>query len=227
MRIDIVTLFPELIEPYFDGGLLHAARERGIIDIHFHQLRDFTIDKQRQVDDRPYGGGPGMVLRPEPFFRAVEFIQEELGFEPRVALLTARGRLFTQDRARELARERAVVLLCGRYQGVDERVTTRVTDELTVGDYVLSGGELAALVVAETTARLVPGVVGNLESLESDSFARNRLLGPPQYTRPPNFRGLSVPDVLLSGDHERIARWRREQALRKTRENRPDLLPEE
>lgn len=224
MRIHIVTLFPELIVPYFEGGVLKAARERGVLEIHVHQLRDFTTDKHRQVDDRPYGGGPGMVLKPEPFFNAVEAIGRGLPLEPHVALLTARGRRFTQDKARELAREEAVILLCGRYQGIDERVTALAHDELSIGDYVLSGGELPALVVAEAVCRLVPGVVGNLESLEADSFARERLLGPPQYTRPPEFRGMKVPEPLLSGDHAAIERWRYEQALQKTREYRPDLL---
>jgi len=223
MRVDIVTLFPELIAPYFEGGLLKIAQERGILEIHLHQLRDYTQDKHRQVDDRPYGGGPGMVMKPEPFFRAVEAIQRELSVPARVILLSARGVLFTQKLARELAKEEALILLCGRYQGIDERVHTLATDEISIGDYVLSGGELPALVVTEAVCRLVPGVVGNLESLEADSFAEENLLGPPQYTRPPEFRGLKVPEVLLSGDHQAIERWRREQALKITKSHRPDL----
>lgn len=224
MRVDIVTLFPELIEPYFEGGLLKTARERGVLEIHFHQLRDYTTDKHHQVDDRPYGGGPGMVLKPEPFFDAVEGIQKELPAKARVILLSARGRLFTQVLAREFSTESFLILLCGRYQEIDERVATLASDEISIGDYVLSGGELPALVVAETICRLVPGVVGNLESLEADSFAQQGLLGPPQYTRPPDFRGMKVPDVLLSGDHAAIERWRWEKAVEKTRRNRPDLL---
>ncbi len=224
MRVDIVTLFPELIAPYFEGGLLKAAREQGLLEIYLHQLRDFTTDKHRQVDDRPYGGGPGMILKPEPFFRAVEAISVELPKKPRVILLSARGTLFTQAMARELAKEEFLILLCGRYQEIDERVTTLASDEISIGDYVLSGGELPALVITEAVCRLVPGVVGNLESLEMDSFANEKLLGPPQYTRPPEFLGLKVPEVLLSGDHAAIARWRREQAIAKTRKNRPDLL---
>ncbi len=224
MRVDIVTLFPELIEPYFGGGLLKTAQERGLLEIHIHQLRDYTTDKHRQVDDRPYGGGPGMILKPEPFFAAAEAIQKELPHQARVILLSARGRLFSQELARELSSEECLLLLCGRYQEIDERVTTLTTDEISIGDYVVSGGELPALVVTEAICRLVPGVVGNLESLETDSFAQQGLLGPPQYTRPPDFRGMKVPEVLLSGDHGAIERWRWEQALEKTRRNRPDLL---
>lgn len=224
MRVDIVTLFPELIEPYFRGGLLKTAQERGLLEIHVHQLRDYTTDKHRQVDDRPYGGGPGMILKPEPFFAATEAIEKELPRPPRVILLSARGRLFSQELARELSREGCLILLCGRYQEIDERVTTLATDEISIGDYVVSGGELPALVVTEAICRLVPGVVGNLESLERDSFAQKGLLGPPQYTRPADFRGMKVPEVLLAGDHEAVERWRWEQALEKTRRNRPDLL---
>ena len=224
MRVDIVTLFPELIEPYFTGGLLAAAIERGVLDVRLHQLRDHTDDPHRQVDDRPYGGGPGMVLKPEPFFRAVEAIEAEVGDRPRVILTSARGRVFNQTTAQALSREPGIVILCGRYQGVDERVTSIVDEELSIGDYVLSGGELPALVMAEAIGRLVPGVVGNLDSLDADSFAESALLGPPQYTRPPEFRGLGVPEVLLSGDHAEIERWRREQARETTRRNRPDLL---
>jgi tRNA (guanine37-N1)-methyltransferase len=224
MRVDIVTLFPELIEPYVEGGLLQAARERGILEIHFHQLRDHTTDKHRQVDDRPYGGGPGMILKPEPFFRAVEAIQQQLPAPARIVLLSARGRLFTQALARQFAQERRLVLLCGRYQEIDERVTTLASDEISIGDYVLSGGELPALVITEAVCRLVPGVVGNQESLEMDSFAQQGLLGPPHYTRPADFRDLKVPEVLLSGDHAAIERWRLEQAREKTRKNRPELL---
>lgn len=223
MRIDIVTLFPELIEPYFQGGLLRAAIERGVLEIYTHQLRDFTEDKHKQVDDRPYGGGPGMVLKPEPFFRAVERVREEHRGEPRVIVLSAAGKLFTQDLARELARAEGLILLCGRYQGIDERVLHIATDEVSIGDYVLSGGELPALVITEAVGRLVPGVVGNLDSLEADSFTHPHLVGPPQYTRPPEFQGLKVPEVLLSGDHQAIERWRFQQALEKTRRNRPDL----
>ncbi len=225
MRVDIVTLFPELIEPYFGGGLLRTAIERGILEIHLHPLRAFAEGKHKQVDDRPYGGGPGMVLKPEPFFRAVEAIRARLpeGVEPRVIVLSAAGKLFNQALARELAREDCLILLCGRYQGIDERVLALATDELSIGDYVLSGGELPALVITEAVCRLVPGVVGNLDSLEADSFEHPYLVGPPQYTRPPEYRGLKVPEVLLSGNHAEIARWRLQQAIEKTKRNRPDL----
>jgi tRNA (guanine37-N1)-methyltransferase len=224
MRIDIVTIFPKMLSGFFDAGVIGAARQAGIIQIHIHDLRDFTTDKHRQVDDRPYGGGPGMVLKPEPFFRAVECIKSQLTVAPRVILLSAQGKLFTQQIAKELAQERAIILLCGRYEGVDERVVSICTDELSIGDYVLSGGEAAAAVVAECVARLVPGVVGKHESVEHDSFYTERLLGPPQYTRPPEFRGLRVPEVLLSGDHKKIEEFRRRAALEKTLKNRPDLL---
>ncbi|MCS6936670.1 MAG: tRNA (guanosine(37)-N1)-methyltransferase TrmD [Candidatus Bipolaricaulota bacterium] len=224
MRIDIVTIFPQMLEGFFSLGVIGQARQDGIVQIHLHDLRAFTTDKHRQVDDRPYGGGPGMVLKPEPFFRAVRHIKSQLAVEPRVILLSAQGRLFTQKMARELAQAPALILLCGRYEGVDERVLHICTDEISIGDYVLSGGEVAAAVVAEAVARLVPGVVGRQESLEQDSFSEEGLLGPPQYTRPPEFEGLKVPEVLLTGDHRRIEEFRRRAALEKTLKNRPDLL---
>ncbi|GBC76393.1 tRNA (guanine-N(1)-)-methyltransferase [bacterium HR07] len=224
MRVDIVTIFPQMLTGFFEAGVIGAARQAGLVQIYLHNLRDFTTDKHKQVDDRPYGGGPGMVLKPEPFFRAVEFIKSQLTVAPRVILLSAQGKLFTQQVAKELAQEHAMILLCGRYEGVDERVLALCTDELSIGDYVLSGGEAAAAVVTECVARLIPGVIGTQESLEHDSFYRERLLGPPQYTRPPEFRGLRVPDVLLTGDHKKIEEFRRRAALEKTLKNRPDLL---
>ncbi|MFQ6117333.1 MAG: tRNA (guanosine(37)-N1)-methyltransferase TrmD [Candidatus Bipolaricaulia bacterium] len=226
MRIDILTIFPEMLEGFFAQGVIAQARERGLIEIFLHNLRDFTRDKHRQVDDRPYGGGPGMVLKPEPFFRGVEAIRAELpqGAEPRVILLSAGGRLFTQRVAKELAKEENLILLCGRYEGVDERVLEIATDELSIGDFVLSGGEIAAAAVAEAVARLVPGVVGDYESVKHDSFYDEDLLGPPQYTRPPVYRGLKVPEVLLSGNHQEVEEFRRQKRLEKTARNRPDLL---
>ncbi len=223
MRIDIVTLFPEIIAPYFQSGLLSAAIENGLIAIHFHQLRDFTYDKHRQVDDRPFGGGPGMVLKPEPFFRAVAHIKSLSSGQPRVLLLTARGKLFNQQHARELLSENWLVLLCGRYQEIDERVYSLADHEISIGDYVLSGGEIPALAVTEAVCRLIPGVLGNAESIDADSFAQENLLGPPQYTRPPEFEGMAVPEILLSGHHAEIERWRLSKALEKTCQNRPDL----
>ncbi|MGQ9478221.1 MAG: tRNA (guanosine(37)-N1)-methyltransferase TrmD [Candidatus Bipolaricaulia bacterium] len=225
MRIDILTIFPEMLEGFFSSGLIGQAREKGLISINLHNLRDFTTDKHRTVDDRPYGGGPGMVLKPEPFFRGVEAIKAQFPTtRPRVILLSASGRLFTQELAKELAGEEHLILLCGRYEGVDERVLEICTDELSIGDFVLSGGELAAAVVAEAVARLVPGVVGDYESVKDDAFYEENLVGPPQWTRPPVFRGLKVPEVLLTGDHREIAEFRRQKRLEKTAKNRPDLL---
>ncbi len=226
LRIDILTIFPEMLAGFFSSGVLGAAQERGLIRVELHNLRDYVFDKHRQVDDRPYGGGPGMVLKPEPFFRGVEAIRAELppGIKPRVILLSASGRPFTQELAKQLAGERSLILLCGRYEGVDERVLRIADDELSIGDYVLSGGELPAAVVAEAVCRLVPGVVGDYESVRDDAFHSEELLGAPVYTRPASYRGLRVPEVLLSGHHEEIARFRREKRLEKTARNRPELL---
>ena len=224
MRIDIITLFPEIIEPYFSSGLLKAAIENGIIKINFHYLRDFTIDKHRQVDDRPFGGGPGMVLKPEPFFRAVEHVRQDQENQPRVLIMSARGKLFDQSKAKEFSNEKSLTLLCGRYQEIDERVYSLADEEVSIGNYILSGGEIAALVVAEATCRLIPGVLGNEESFSLDSFTDESRLGPPQYTRPPEFEGLGVPEVLMSGHHGEIESWRLKKSLEKTRQNRPDLL---
>jgi len=226
MRIDILTIFPEMLRGFFAQGVIGQARGRGLIEINVHDLRDFAPGGHKQVDDRPYGGGPGMVMKPEPFFRGVEQIRAELpsGARPRVILLSASGKLFTQKLAKELAREDYLILLCGRYEGVDERVLHIATDELSIGDFVLSGGEIAAAAVAEAVARLVPGVVGDYESVKQDAFYDGDLVGPPQWTRPPVYRGLAVPEVLLSGDHEQIAEFRRQKRLEKTAKNRPDLL---
>ncbi|HEC63443.1 MAG TPA: tRNA (guanosine(37)-N1)-methyltransferase TrmD [Candidatus Acetothermia bacterium] len=224
MRFDIVTIFPQMLEPFFRQGVLWGAREKGLISIHLHDLRAFSPDPRGIVDDRPFGGGAGMVMRPEPFFRAMEAIAQEVGKRPYVVLLSAQGVLFDQSLARELSRKEALLLLCGRYEGVDERVAQASDLELSIGDYVLAGGELPAAVVVEATARMVPGVVGRHESAATDSFYQGPLLGYPQYTRPRNFRGLPVPQVLLSGDHERIRRWRLREAWRKTLRHRPDLL---
>jgi tRNA (guanine37-N1)-methyltransferase len=220
MRIDIVTIFPELFGSFIATSLIGRARERGILDIRLHNLRGFTHDRHRQVDDEPYGGGPGMVMKPEPWFEAVESLPPG-----HVVLLSPQGRLLTQSIARELAAGEHLVFLCGRYEGVDERVAEHLADEeISIGDYVVGGGETPAMVVIETVARLVPGVVGEPESVADDSFSHG-ILDHPHYTRPAEFRGLRVPDVLLSGDHAAIFRWRREQAEKRTRERRPDLLP--
>ena len=220
MRIDVFTLFPEYFTSPLDASLLDKARRAGVLDLRFHDPRRFATDPHRSVDDTPFGGGAGMVLRPEPLFAAVE-----AAAPPRpLILLGPAGRPFDQHRAGELAGTPGFSLLCGRYEGVDERVAEHLCDEeLSVGDYVLTGGEAAALVVIEAVARLVPGVVGNDASTDHDSFSSG-LLEEPQYTRPAEFRGSAVPAVLRSGDHARIARWRAAQALRRTLERRPDLL---
>ncbi len=224
MRFDIVTIFPEMLQPFFSQGILLGAQEKGLIQIHLHDLRAFSPDPRGIVDDRPFGGGAGMVMRPEPFARAVEAISHELRAKPFVVLLSAQGVLFTQEWAKKFVHERALLLLCGRYEGVDERVLSFCDLELSLGDFVLAGGELAAAVVVETTARMVPGVVGRFDSVATDSFYAEPKLGFPQYTRPRVFRGLPVPEVLLSGDHERIRQFREKEAWKKTLRQRPDLL---
>ena len=224
MRFDIVTLYPEMLRPFFSQGVLLGAQEKGLIQIHLHDLAAFSPHGRAIVDDRPFGGGAGMVMRPEPFFHAVDAITKEVGKRPYVILLSAQGVLFTQQLAKELARKEAVVLLCGRYEGVDERVARASDLELSIGDYVLAGGELPAGVVVEATARMVPGVVGRFQSAATDSFFSGPRLGYPQYTRPRSFRGMKVPEVLFSGDHERIRRFRLREAWMKTLRNRPDLL---
>jgi len=220
VRIDVFTIFPEYLAGPLAASLLGKARDRGLLDLRVHDLRDWTDDRHRSVDDTPFGGGAGMVLTPGPVFAAVEAVEP-----PRPLLLcSAAGRRFDQAMARELAAGAGFSLLCGRYEGVDQRVADHCCDgEVSVGDFVLAGGEAAALVVIEAAARLVPGVMGNDESATQESFA-DGLLEYPQYTRPADFRGWAVPEVLRSGDHVRVARWRRAEALRRTRERRPDLL---
>jgi tRNA (guanine37-N1)-methyltransferase len=224
VRIDIVTIFPEAIRPFLEASLLGKAAEKGLIHIDVHDLRDYTTNRHRKVDDEPYGGGPGMVMTPEPFFAAVEEIAPDRNpDDPRVVLLSPQGRRLTQGVVKELAALPSLVLLCGRYEGVDERVAAHLADEeLSVGDYVLAGGEAAALVVVDAIARVLPGVVGDPESVARESF-EDGLLDHPHYTRPEDFRGRRVPDVLLSGNHGEIDRWRREEAERRTGERRPDL----
>ena len=224
MKLDIITIFPRMIDAGLAEGVVGRARTAGLLDIGVHNLRDFTTDKHHVVDDVPFGGGPGMVMKPEPFFAAMAWIREHRGAPDAVVLLTPAGERFTQDGARRLAACGHVVMLCGRYEGIDERVREALaTEELSIGDYVLSGGEVPALAVIDAMARLVPGVVGDDQSVEADSFTRG-LLDYPHYTRPAEFEGRQVPDVLLSGHHAEIRRWRRETALRRTVERRPDLL---
>jgi tRNA (guanine37-N1)-methyltransferase len=224
MTIDVITIFPRLVEAALSEGVVARARESGLVDVKARDLRDFTDDRHRTTDDVPYGGGPGMVMKPEPLFRAVEAIGRERGAPSAVVLMTPQGRRFTHAEAARLSRMARVIVICGRYEGVDERVTEAlVTDELSIGDYVLTGGELPALVVIDATVRLVPGVVGDAGSVAEDSFVRG-LLDYPHYTRPAVFEGRAVPDVLLSGHHAEIAGWRERERLRRTLRRRPDLL---
>jgi len=238
MTFDIVTIFPAMIEPQLTAGILGRAAAAGVIDVKIHDLRDFTTDRHRVVDDTPYGGGPGMVLKPDPIFRALDAIEADRGRPLTVVLTSPQGTPFTQLEARRLSQVRGLVILCGRYEGFDERIRERVSEELSIGDYVLTGGELPAMIVLDAVARLVPGVVGDEASVANDSFSRG-LLDFPHYTRPveiattaPNARSaealaervLRVPDVLLSGNHAQIRRWRKQQAVARTLERRPDLL---
>lgn len=224
MRIDLLTLFPEMFRPVLDASILKRAQAAGTVQIVVHNLRDYSADRHRKVDDRPFGGGPGMVIRPEPLFAAIEAITAGGAPSPRVVLLSPQGVRFTQAVARRLARRRRLVLVCGHYEGVDQRaVDALVDEEISIGDYVLTCGELPAMVVVDAVARLVPGVLGDARSTDEESFSEG-LLEYPHYTRPAVFRRMRVPSVLLSGDHQRIAAWRRRQALRRTRARRPDLL---
>jgi len=223
MRFDVFTLFPGLIEPYINESILERARRRGLLEVHVHDIRAYATDRHHVTDEPPYGGGGGMVMKCEPIFNAVESV---LGAPPAcpVILLTPQGRVFTQQVAMELAQYPHLALLCGRYEGVDERVREHlVTDELSIGDYVLTGGELPALIVMDAITRLIPGALGDPDGAMDDSHASG-LLEYPHYTRPAEFRGWKVPEVLLSGNHAEIARWRRQQALLRTLQRRPDLL---
>jgi tRNA (guanine37-N1)-methyltransferase len=220
MRIDILTLFPEMFTGFLDGSLLGAARASGLLDVRVTNIRDFAEGVHRQVDDRPFGGGPGMLLMPGPVVECVESVQCEALSPGHLVMLTPAGRRLDQSVVEELARHERLVLMCGRYEGFDDRVRqTLHPDEISIGDFVLSGGEVAAMVIVDAVARLVPGVLGDAESARQDSFSgAERLVEGPQYTRPREFRGLQVPEVLLSGDHRRIAEWRHEQAVTATRQ---------
>jgi len=223
MRFHVLTLFPEFFGSALATGVIRRAREERRIEVSLHQLRDYATGPHLQVDDAPYGGGPGMVMKPEPLVTAIEHIAADPAGSPRRILLSARGARFTDARARALAREPSLLLVCGRYEGVDERVAAVVAEELSLGDFVVTGGEAVALVVLDAVARFVPGVLGNEASPGDESFAAG-LLEHPHYTRPETFRGVRVPAVLLSGDHAAIARWRRQESLRLTLARRPDLL---
>lgn len=227
MRFHIVTIFPEFFDGPLDHGVVAKAKQAGRLDICIHDLRNWTYDRHRTVDDRPFGGGEGMLLKPEPLFQAVEAILPVRSERSRIVLLSAQGRKFDQSVARQLVELDELVLICGRYEGVDERVAEHLADdELSIGDFVLSGGELAATVVVDVVARLLPGVLGNEDSSLNESFSEGNggLLDCPQYTRPADFRGWKVPDVLLGGNHEEIRRWRRAASTAKTKRCRPDLL---
>jgi len=226
MKFDIVTIFPSMIEAGLSEGVVSRGIERGLLDIAVHDLRRWTTDRHRSVDDVPYGGGPGMVMKAEPLMRAVDEVRTTRGAPDAVVLLSPQGRTFTQAEAGRFARLGHIVLLCGRYEGMDERVRDLVaTEEVSIGDYVLSGGELAALVVVDAVSRLVPGVVGDEQSVAEDSFSRG-LLDHPHYTRPAEIAGYRVPDVLLSGHHGDVRRWRRKAALARTLDRRPELIAE-
>jgi tRNA (guanine37-N1)-methyltransferase len=249
MRFELITIFPEFFTGPLDHGIVRRAKEAGIVQIHVQDLREFTKDRHRTVDDRPFGGGEGMVLKPEPLFEAVEKLlgrsvgdaEKQLPAEPDTAivLMSAAGRLFTQDTARRYAKLQRLILICGRYEGVDERVAEHLaTEEVCVGDYVLSGGELPAAIVVDAVTRLLPGAVGNEASTQNESFqvyehpvrkiagAQGALLDYPHYTRPADCRGWKVPEVLIGGNHAEVAKWRRQKALEKTKRNRPELLGE-
>lgn len=225
LHIDVITIFPAMVRAAFVEGIVSRAIGSGVASVAVHDLRDYTDDRHRSVDDAPFGGGPGMVMKAEPFFRAVEAIcPEGCGAGDALVLLSPRGRVFSQAVAADLAARRRIVLLCGRYEGIDERVTQGLrADEISLGDFVLTGGEVAALAIVEATVRLLPGALGDEESARQDSFS-DGLLDHPHFTRPAVIRGLGVPEVLLSGDHGKVRRWRRREALRTTRRRRPDLI---
>ena len=225
MKFHVLTIFPEFFRGPFEHGVVPRARQAGLIDIQVHDLRTWTADRHKTVDDRPFGGGEGMLLKPGPIFEAVESIWPERDASKRVILLSAQGRKFDQAKARELGEASELLLICGRYEGVDERVAEHLADEeLSVGDFVLSGGELAAAIVVDAVARLKEGVLGNANSAAEESFGVEGLLDCPQYTRPAEFRGWKVPDILIGGNHEEIRKWRKKAAREKTERQRPDLL---
>ena len=225
MKFHVLTIFPEFFDGPFRHGVVAKASEAGVISVQMHDLRQWTFDRHRSVDDRPFGGGEGMLLKAEPVFLATEAIFPEKSDTRKVVLLSAQGKLFTQQTARRLSQMSELLLICGRYEGIDERVASHLVDEeISIGDFVLSGGELAAALVIDAVARLLPGVLGNEASRANESFSES-LLDYPHYTRPADFRGWKIPEVLQSGNHEAIRQWRRKAAFEKTRKNRPDLLP--
>jgi len=225
MRVDVVTIFPKMFEPVLNESIMRRAQEKGKVKFHIHDLRDFTSDKHRKVDDRPFGGGPGMLMQPEPIFKAVEYIKSKVKSQKsKVILLCPQGIKLTQKIAKNISKDKHIILICGHYEGVDERVRQKLVDvEISIGDYVLTAGELAAMVLIDSVVRLIPGVLGDKNSLNCESFEGN-LLEHPHYTRPANFQRMNVPEVLLSGDHKKIESWRNKEAVKRTKERRPDLL---
>jgi tRNA (guanine37-N1)-methyltransferase len=224
MKIDILTLFPNMFEGVFGESILKRAQEKNAVSINVMNFRQFSDNKHQTVDDYPYGGGAGMVLKPQPIFDAVDYLKQKSQSNPRIILLCPQGERYTQKKAEELAQEEHLILICGHYEGYDERIRQYlVSDEISIGDYVLTGGELAAMVITDSVVRLLPGVLGNEDSPVKDSFSSG-LLEHPQYTRPADFRGMKVPEILLSGDHQRIEEWREKESLRRTFLRRPDLL---
>jgi len=222
MKIDILTLFPEMFTGPLTESIVKRAQDAGLLEINIHDIRDWTTDKHRSADDKPFGGGPGMVMKPEPIFKALDELKSN-GEPDRIVLLCPQGRKLDQETTVELAGLEHLMFICGHYEGIDERVRSVVTDEISIGDYILTGGELPAMVLIDAMARLIPGVIGDYNSVHEETFA-NGLLEYPQYTRPAEFRGLKVPEILLSGDHKKIEQWRKEQALKKTHSQRPDLI---
>jgi tRNA (guanine37-N1)-methyltransferase len=224
MKIDIITLFPEICHAPLSESIMKRAQEKAIVDLCIHNLRDWTTDKHHVVDDAPFGGGQGMVMKPEPIFAAIEQLRGQIGEKSKIILMSPTGRRFDQQLATQLVRESHLIVVCGHYEGVDHRVIEHLIDlEISIGDYVLTNGAIAAVVLVDAVVRLLPGALGHEQSATDDSFSGG-LLEAPQYTRPAEFRDWKVPDVLLSGNHAEIAKWRREQAIKRTRENRPDLL---
>lgn len=228
MKIDILTLFPDMFRGPFDESIIKRAQEKNLVEIKIHNLRDWAVDERGTVDDRPFGGGPGMIIKPQPVFDAVEALKPKSKKQKaKIILMTPQGKPFSQQKAKELSKLNCLILICGHYEGVDERVSEHLVDEeISIGDYVLTGGELPAMVVTDALVRLIPGVLEKPEAVELESFGTSspHHLEPPQYTRPEVFRGWQVPEILLSGNHQEIEKWRREQSLKRTQQKRPDLL---
>jgi len=221
MKIDVITLFPEMFKGVFDASIIKRARQKGYIQLNLHNLREYSNDKHKKVDDRPFGGGPGMILQPQPIFDVVNHLKSR---GSKVILLSPQGEIFTQGFAKELSKFSHLIFVCGHYEGIDERVRKYLIDmEFSIGDYILSGGEVPAMVLVDSIVRLIPGVLGNKDSAINESFCNNTLEYP-QYTRPADFRGMKVPDILLSGDHKKIKDWREQQSMKKTKKDRPELL---